>query len=236
MKRLAAIAAAVLLAASCRQSVPAQSPEGGQPQLFLLTSLPLLWSEGFGLEQSGSPALDALEQKYRVTPIDLPSQLPGGALLLAAQPRALPPEELVALDAWVRRGGRIVLLADPMLEWPSQLPLGDVRRPPASFPDTGLLQHWELRLDAPEQRGPKFRGGGHFPLIFNSPGTLVSKSPHCQLSRAGIIAECRIGKGQIAVVADADWLDERQVPKREGKFANHLSELLELLSSVRSSR
>ena len=81
-------------------------------------------------------------------------------MLLAAQPRALPAEELVALDAWVRRGGRLLLLADPMLEWPSERPLGDRLRPPALFADTGLLQHWGLRLDAPDERGPRQSGAG----------------------------------------------------------------------------
>ena len=105
-----------------------------------------------------------------------------------------------------------------------------------AFADTGLLLRWGLRLDAPDERGPEFRGGGHFPLLFNSPGTLVSSSPRCALSRAGIIAQCEIGKGRATVVADADWLDERQVPEREGRFANHMSELLELLSLLGSRR
>ena len=78
-------------------------------------------------------AVTALEQDYALTAIDLPSQVPPGATLLAIQPRALPAEELVALDNWVRDGGRIVLLADPMLEWPSERPLGDRLRPPTMF-------------------------------------------------------------------------------------------------------
>jgi ABC-type uncharacterized transport system involved in gliding motility auxiliary subunit len=75
-------------------------------------------------------------------------------LLLMAHPLAQPAEALVALDAWVRGGGRLLLLADPMLEWPSERPLGDPLRPPPMFADTGLLKHWGLRLDAPDERGP----------------------------------------------------------------------------------
>ena len=48
-----------------------------------------------------------------------------------AHPLAQPAEDLVALDDWVRGGGRVLLLADPMLEWPSKRPLGDPLRPPA---------------------------------------------------------------------------------------------------------
>ena len=56
-----------------------------------------------------------------------------------AHPLAQTAENLVALDQWVRGGGRVLLLADPMLEWPSERPLGDPLRPPPMFMDTGLL-------------------------------------------------------------------------------------------------
>ncbi len=233
--RKAAVIALILLAA-CRDATPARTADKAKPELFLLTTLPLIWSEHFGIDQPGSPALKALEEEYRVTPVDLPSRLPTGGLLLAAQPRALPAEELVALDAWVRGGGKLVLLADPMLEWESSLPLGDSRRAPVAFPDTGLLQHWGLRLDAPEERGPQGRGGGLFPLVFISPGNLVTKTPDCSLSRAGITAECKIGNGAATVVADADWLNEELVSTYGGSYGNQAAELLDLISSIRSRR
>ena len=92
---------------------------------------------------------------------------------MMAQPRAQTAENLVALDDWVRRGGRLLLFADPMLEWPSDRALGDPTRPPAMFADTGLLAHWGLRLDAPDVRGPaKGRISGHDVLTV-SPGALA---------------------------------------------------------------
>lgn len=236
MTRVAAGLAAALLLLSCREATPAKAPDRAKAELQLLTALPIVWGEQFGLDQPGSPVLEALEKEYRVKLVDLPSEVPDGALLLAAQPRALPAEELVALDAWVRRGGRLLLLADPMLEWPSGRPVGDPRRAPVAFADTGLLNHWGLRLDAPERRGPKSRGGGHFPLVFDSPGELVAEGKQCSLSRAGIVAECRIGKGQLIVVADADWLNQQSVPPYPGNYSNHLDELSELLSSIGSRR
>jgi ABC-type uncharacterized transport system len=232
VKPLFGAAIGTLLLVACREATPAKAPDKPKAELFLLTPLPIVWSESFGIDQPGSPVLKRLEQDYRVTPIDLPSTLPDGALLLAAQPRALPAEELVALDAWVRRGGRMLLLADPLLEWPSQLPLGDKRRPPITFADTGLLNRWGLRLDAPDERGPKFRGGGHFPVVFISPGALLSNSEHCSLSSAGVIAECRIGRGTAIVVSDADWLNLDLVPTDVGRHTNQLSELTDLLSSL----
>ena len=117
--------------------------------------MPLVFGEQFSLQQNGSAALKVLQTRYRIVPISVadPQELTKGRLLLMAQPQAQPAEDLVALDAWVGRGGRLLLLADPLLEWPSERPLGDPLRPPAMYADTGLLAHWGLRLDAPDERG-----------------------------------------------------------------------------------
>ena len=45
--------------------------------------------------------------------------------MLLAHPMAQTADALVDLDRWVRGGGRVLLLADPRLEWPSERPLGD---------------------------------------------------------------------------------------------------------------
>ena len=103
--RLPGLAAALLALAACGPTAATDAP-AGKPKLHLLTSLPLLWGETFGLDQPKSQAMAKLEERFEVTPVDLPGQLPEGGLLLAAQPRALPAEELVALDAWVRQIGR----------------------------------------------------------------------------------------------------------------------------------
>lgn len=203
----AIVTAAALLLAACRQERPPGPPEQAKPRLFLLTSLPILWGEEFSLDQPKNGVLRTLEDSYRVTLIDLPGQVPKGALLLAAQPRALPAEELVKLDRWVREGGRMVLLADPMLEWPSSLPLGDKRRPPLAYADTGLLQHWGLKLDAPEQRGPAQVQVNGRPVMMASPGVLVAAGASCQVADGGLVGRCSIGKGRATVIADADFLN-----------------------------
>ena len=225
MIRFKSAAIAALLLASCRDGTPARAPQDAKPELFLLTSLPLIWGEEFGLASQGSAALDALQDQYRVTAIDLPGQLPKGALLLAAQPRALPASELVEMDDWVRAGGRLVLLADPMLEWPSELPLGDPRRPPLAFADTGLLGHWGLRLDKPVQRGAATASLGGQRVLVASPGTLVAKDPGCTISDGGLAARCRIGSGRAIVIADADFLNLGSDPQDDGNLAALLSEL-----------
>jgi hypothetical protein len=182
------------------------APSAQRPVLLLLTGLPLVFGEDFSVKGGGSPALTALQSRYRVVPISVasPAELAKGRLLLMAQPFAQPPEDLVALDQWVRGGGRVLLFADPLLEWPSRRPLGDPSRPPVMFTDTGLLGHWELRLDAPDQPGVKPSSLGHRPIVTVSPGSLHGG---CRISADGIVARCRIGRGRATVVADADLLD-----------------------------
>lgn len=180
-----------------------------RPQLLLLTSLPLLFGEGFSLENHGSPAFTALEEHYRVHPISIADRqsLDGGRLLLMAQPQAQTAEALVDLDHWVRSGGRVLVLADPLLEWSSSLPLGDVHRPATAFADTGLLAHWGLRLDLPLRRGPASFAIDGKTVRALSPGRLVSVGPDCAVKTGGVIARCRLGKGRATIIADADFID-----------------------------
>ena len=121
-----------------------------------------------------------------------------------AHPLAQPAEDLVALDDWVRRGGRVLVFADPTLEWPSSRPLGDPLRPPVMFMDTGLLAHWGVGLTAPAKHGPEVRKLGSHDVLTVSPGSL---SGGCVISSDRLVADCRIGKGRATVVADADLLD-----------------------------
>ena len=185
-------------------------PAAQRPTLLLLTSLPIVFGEKFGLGETGSAALTMLETRYRVQPISLTDKasLSGARLLLGAHPNAQPAENLVELDAWVRGGGRLLLLADPMLEWHSERPLGDRLRPAPGFADTGLLGHWGLRLDAPDARGPVERIVAGRRILLASPGRLVGR---CPTEADGLVARCVIGKGRATIIADADFLDERGV-------------------------
>jgi hypothetical protein len=192
---------------------PPARPPAERPILLLLTSLPLVFGEDFSIQHAGSQALSALETRYRVVPISVadPAELAKGRLLLMAHPLAQPAEDLVALDDWVRRGGRVMLLADPMLEWPSKRPLGDPLRPPPMFMDTGLLAHWGLRLDSPESRGPTMERLGGFDVLTVSPGRL---SGRCRVADDGLVAHCAIGSGRATIVADADLLNSSELGAR----------------------
>ena len=195
--------------------LPARPP-AQRPVLLLLTSLPLLFNEDFSLSGGGSAAVERLQTRYKIVPISVTdaAELGKGGLLLMAHPLAQPAEDLVALDEWVRRGGRVLLFADPMLEWPSKRQLGDPLRPPPMFMDTGLLAHWGLRLDAPDERGPAVRRLDGFDVLTSSPGELAGT---CDISSDRLVARCRIGKGKATVIADADLLNAREL----GRGAAH---------------
>ncbi|MFL6737201.1 MAG: hypothetical protein ACJ8F4_09130 [Sphingomonas sp.] len=206
---LAALLAASVALALSKSHRPARLPvrQGkDRPALLILTSLPLVFGEDFSVERTGSPALRALQARYSVVSISVtdPAELARGRLLLMAQPLAQPAEDLVALDAWVRRGGRLLLFADPLLEWPSRRPLGDALRPPLMFMDTGLLAHWGLRLDGPDEHGEQSRELAGLKILTVSPGRL---SGTCRVSSDRLVAHCSIGEGRVTVVADADLLD-----------------------------
>ena len=231
---LAAAAALLVLVAALawtRGKDGGLGPRSERPALLLLTSLPVMFGSDLTLEATGSPLLDALETRYRVEAIATTStaELQRGRLLLMAQPLAQPPENLVALDQWVRDGGRLLLLADPLLEWKDSRPIGDSTRPPLMFADTGLLGHWGLSLDAPERRGERKSRLGSEPAVMVSPGRLRGG---CGLSDDGVVARCGIGKGEAIIVADADFLDWT----RSGGDSGNRRALLAALESLESTR
>ena len=129
----------------------------------------------------------------------------------------------------MRDGGRLLLLADPALDWHSDLPLGDSRRAPPAFADTGLLRHWGLRLDAPDERGPMQRRVGH-EILTVSPGTLAGR---CAITKDRAVARCRVGQGQVTVVADADFLN---VEDLDGPIEQNLGAMLAELAALEKRR
>lgn len=196
---LTGITAAALLG---RGSQPSRDE---RPVLALLTSLPLVFGESFGLD-GGSPALSRLQQRYNVVPVPVAdvASLTGKHYLLMAHPRAQPAEVLVELDKWVRDGGRVLLLADPKLDWDSARAVGDPLRPPPAFADTGLLLHWGVDLAGPIE-GASIAGNGDKTIRTTSIGKLSSAS--CDLVGNGFVARCGIENGRATIIADADFLN-----------------------------
>lgn len=133
----------------------------------------------------------------------------GRERLLLAHPRALHPADYAAIDAWVRAGGRAVVLADPLLAWTGDHPPGDPHQPPVTSLLDPLLTHWGLRLEpALDDGGRIFQrrlASGRL-LATVTPGRFTSSGPGCVLEEQGLIARCRIGKGRALLLADADLL------------------------------
>jgi hypothetical protein len=198
---------------------PAPHTAAVRPALLLMTSLPIVWGEGGAFDAASRPAAAyrLLEREFAVRPIDAiePDTLRGRRLMLLAQPRLLAPEEMVALDQWVREGGRILILADERLAWPSDLPPGDARRPPAASLLHPLLGHWGLRLD-PGSGGVRTEHQGERRLRLDGPGQLAASGAGCRVA-VSWFARCRIGAGEAIVVADADLLHDRLWAPADGR-------------------
>ena len=214
------VAAALLcLGSACHaDKAPAADP-AELPQLGIMGTIPIYWGEsaGFGdvLAGKGTPhwAKAQLEARYRLLPLDMlsPDNLDGLDFLLLAQPRALSPAENVALDDWVRAGGRLLLFADPLMTGGSSFPIGDRRRPQDVILISPILDHWGLSLAFDDERELGYElvpaMGTEIPV--NLPGTLKAHKGEgpCSLIAAGVLASCQVGQGQVVLLADAALLD-----------------------------
>ncbi len=203
-----------LVVAGCSAQAPAEQPE----KIQILTALPLFWGEGgpTDIVQGGagrSPVLAALDDRYAVKPIDFADSaaLSAAPLLVLAQPMALRPEELVAIDDWVRGGGRALIFADPALIWPTELAASDPRRAPPSSLLGPLLTHWQLQLGGPAGRddGAVAARVDQRLVMLAAPGYWAALGGNCAARDRALIATCQIGKGRAILVADADMLDSR---------------------------
>lgn len=201
--------------------VPVAANDAGDDprrQLALMGTIPIYWGEADGLvdllADNGHRhwARPVLERQFRLAPLDYLSAeaLAGHDLLLLAQPRALSPQENVALDSWVRAGGRLLLFADPMMTGHSRFSLGDRRRPQDVALLSPILGHWGVRLvfDEAQAEGLHLLAIGQEVMPVNLPGRFetAAASP-CHVSHGGIIATCRIERGWALLVADAAILD-----------------------------
>lgn len=186
---------------------------GKQPQLAVISGLPLFWREGGqGLAaRADAPIITVLRQRFDVRPIDSPLALERGSAraLLLAQPRALSKDELAALHAWISKGGKALILADPQLRWPLDLPLGDRRRPPAVTLLAAMIEYWGVRL-MPSSAGEErhFLGDGRMLTVYAASG-FEGAGPHCRILGRGLVARCAVGKGVAIILADADLIDDR---------------------------
>lgn len=183
-----------------------------RPRIAILTALPLIWGEGDATEllnggTGRSATLKALDGEFSIRAIDtLSVKTLGQDIVVIAQPRRFAPEELVAFDRWLRKGGRALIFADPELVWPSRYAPGDVRRaPPVTLLDP-LFKHWGVVL-GDSDRGETMAQAGALKIATASAGSWAG-SKRCSAPDP-LVLDCRIGKGRVILVGDADMLDER---------------------------
>ncbi|MXO72788.1 ABC transporter [Alteraurantiacibacter buctensis] len=190
-----------------------------RPPLLLMGTIPIYWGEAGELTDllhgGATPhwARGVLERGFELVPLDTLSAEtlpPAGGRLLLAQPRTLSAPENVALDAWVRGGGRVLLFADPLMTGHSRFAIGDRRRPQDVALLSPVLTHWGLELALADQPAPGLvpgdAGVAQFPV--NQAGKLMAlPAGACRVLGDGVAARCALGAGEVLVVADAALLD-----------------------------
>ncbi|WP_156472216.1 Gldg family protein [Sphingorhabdus sp. M41] len=194
-----------------------------------MTSLPLVWGEGASMKtvlSGGSepaPVYRYWQGQYDIAAVDSLENLAreNPDIVMLAQPRAMDPADLTDLDTWVRAGGAVIILTDPDLAWPSELPLGDPRRPLVTGFLSPLLGYWGLELVAVGEDKAEIvdlqigdssfvtQGIGKLELISGK----AQPDVRCKLSAADFIARCSIGQGRATIVADADLLNAALWPE-----------------------
>ncbi|WP_271077148.1 ABC transporter [Aurantiacibacter sp. MUD61] len=217
--RLLAVLALLLSAPVAAQEPAITQADPARPQLALMGTIPIYWGEADGMgdlirgEAHAHWARDVIEEHAQPIPLDYltPEALAPFNMLLMAQPRGLTAEENVALDAWVRGGGRLLLFADPMMTGESRFHIGDRRRPQDVALLSPILTHWglELWLDDTQDEGLYHIDPNGDPIPVNMAGTWrsVGEARDCVIEQDDLLARCAIGGGEVLLVADAALLD-----------------------------
>ncbi len=199
------------------------APPPAKARVALMSALPLggqMASFGadarLGAPVAPSALYSALAREFALRPLPDLADGAGQETLLLIQPAALPPADLVAIDAHVRGGASALILADGLYSAALQHgglhgANGGANAAPVTSLLTPLLHHWGLELDAPAglvARGVLVDVDGQRLHLF-SPGRfrLMASDGACRLHPSAYIADCRIGAGRAILVSDADMVD-----------------------------
>ena len=209
-------------------------------RLGLLSSLPLYWPLGADLATiaQGQGELPwqrtALARSYALEPLDTLSPIPALAAdqpdldplaglrrIAIIQPRGLSASDNVALDGWVRAGGRLLLVLDPALTGEYDLPLGDPRRPVDTALIPPVVARWGLAVSFDEDQAVAVTtarlGETALPLALSGAVTITDpKAADCTLLADGAAARCRVGKGEVTLIADAALFEHEELAGEGG--------------------
>lgn len=235
------LAALVVLVLGGCAAAPAATNPDERPALGLMTSLPLYWQEDASLADiAAGRALPPwqrrrIETRLALVPLDTLTPVPalspdapetdplaGLARLAVIQPRGLSPADNVALDEWVRAGGKLLLVLDPALTGDYAAPLGDPRRPVDSALVPPVVARWGMAVSFDAAQGPGASqvplGEGTLPLALA--GRIAITDPaagQCRLLAGDAAATCEIGKGQVTLIADAALFEHPELAGVEGE-------------------
>ncbi len=224
--------ATLLLLTSCGSSLP----EPSSKTWHVLTSLPLFVGQGsmtdmINGKSDQSQLITRLQSGRKLLPLDTIDEAVIAKVdrILMVQPSAIPAREIVAFDAWVRRGGQAVIFADPDMLWDTGHRFGGVGTPPPSTLLDNLFSHWGLKLEGMRQ-APRISSGkivGENVALAN-PGIWKAIDPKttCEIEGGGLVAQCKIGEGNVILVADADVADPALWKQANNDNAAALSKLL----------
>lgn len=225
----------------------AADPAAAPPALGLMSSLPLTWPIDADMQAilGGADPMTwqrlAIGTCYTPVPLDTlspsdasaPEDIANGPLaeldrLAIIQPRGLSPADNVALDAWVRGGGRLLLALDPALTGHYDLPLGDPRRPADSALIPPVVARWGLavRFDEDQEAAVEERALGEaaLPLALAGEVTITdSLAAQCTPLAGGAAARCRVGAGSVTLIADAALFEH---PELAGEGGARLRDVL----------
>ena len=261
-KAVSALLAGLLAALVVWMFWPQSSQKADREPLGLMTSLPLYWPLGGEVVAlvSGKNEIpwvrQRLERNYELIPLDSfvdeasaaeegsgggeeVSLLSGMERLLVVQPRAVGSADNVALDQWVRDGGKLLYALDPMLAGQYGVRWGDPAHPivhalvPPVFARWGLevqfieAQPFALReLDYPAGRLPVVMTGEFLvskPSSNSSEDDIATRG-ECELLAEGAIARCQVGRGRVTAIADAALFE---MPKADDRAREQFDTLIE---------
>jgi len=217
-----------------------------KPKLGLMTSLPLYWPLGADFSDLARGEGEVpwqrgeIEQSHEIVLLDTLTPIPGltadapetdpleGLTRLAVvQPRGLSPADNVALDEWVRAGGKLLLVLDPMLTGHYELALGDPRRPTDTALIPPVVRRWGMEISYSGPVGHELDieriADGGLTLIAALHGEIAITDPgaaSCELLAEKIVARCAVGKGEVVLIADATMFETRIEPTAAARPEN----------------